>query len=134
MEYVISTANNIGVLCEIVARKIAQGWDPFGGPIGFCNPDYKEERWAQAFTRPQPETRPEITQTRPEAAAPICPKCKGEMTLWFADIGGSPTIPITIDIMGYGCQACQLTFIDLDRSQFDGFVHEHLFLSSPYGF
>ncbi len=52
-----------------------------------------------------------------------CPKCKKTMQEWDWDIGDDETPPTIVDIIGYGCYPCQLTFIDLDKSNFDGFIN-----------
>lgn len=50
-----------------------------------------------------------------------CPKCENEMPVWNWDIGVAFP-PVEIDIAGHYCCSCQLVFVDLDKSEFDGFI------------
>lgn len=54
-----------------------------------------------------------------------CPICEKEMQEWFTDVD-QDNIPTAVDLIGYGCQECRLTFIDLNKSWFDGFVYDRL--------
>lgn len=52
-----------------------------------------------------------------------CPKCKKEMQEWIGDIS-QDDMPTVVDLIGYGCHHCKLTFIDLNKSNFDGFFYK----------
>lgn len=50
-----------------------------------------------------------------------CPKCSEPMTEWFSDFGeDNDTYPCVVDMYGYACKDCKLTFLDNDQSNFDG--------------
>ena len=54
--------------------------------------------------------------------AAVCPHCGKEMAEWVSNISND-NVPTVVDMIGYGCRDCKITFIDISKSTFDGFVY-----------
>ncbi|MCP4990919.1 MAG: hypothetical protein GY928_34210 [Colwellia sp.] len=51
-----------------------------------------------------------------------CPKCKKKLIKWDCWDLEENNIPTFVNLAGFGCFDCRLTFIDLEESGFDGYI------------